>query len=109
MSINANSTDSSIHLEIDGEMTIYTALEQKNDLAAYLSEGKDIQIDLSGVSEIDSAGTQLLLFVKQEAAAKEIPLTLTHHSEAVVEVVDLYNLASRLGDDIILSADWKSK
>lgn len=96
------------HLAINGEMTIYTALEQKNALVHPLKSAKELQIDLSGVSEIDSAGLQLLLFLKREATELGIKLGLIHHSKAVVEVFELLNLSKHFGDPIVLSADWKT-
>lgn len=95
------------HLAIDGEMTIYTALDQKMAFSECLENNKELQIDLSGVSEIDSAGLQLLLFVKREANERHIKLSLIHHSQPVVEVFELLNLGNHFGDPIVLSANWK--
>lgn len=85
-------------------MTIYTAMEQKNKLIEYLTPDHELQIDLSAVQEIDSAGLQLLLWLKQEAPR----LNLIHHSRAIVEILELLNLASHFGDPIVLSSDWKT-
>lgn len=96
-----------IQLSIQDEMTIYTALEQKNTLSEHLKTNTDIQIDLSGVSEIDSAGLQILLFLKREAIDRNIKLSLTQHSQAVIEVFEMLNLSKHFGDPIVLSANWK--
>lgn len=97
-----------IQLAIRNEMTIYTALEQKQQLAEYLKSVRHIQVDLAGVTEIDSAGLQLLMFMKQESTRHGIQLTLVQHSEAVVEVLGLFDLSTYFGDPIVISADWKS-
>ena len=94
-------------LAIQGEITIYTALEQKNALYEYLQNTKELQIDLSGVDELDSAGLQILLFMKREAAEHQIKFSLTQHSQAVVEVFELLDLSKHFGDPIVLSANWK--
>ena len=96
-----------IQLVIQGEMTIYTALEQKNALSRHLHTANELQIDLSGVNEIDSAGLQLLLFLKREATEHQIKLNLVQHSLEVVEVLELLNLTKHFGDPIVLSANWK--
>jgi len=96
------------HLAIQGEMTIYTAREQKQVFSEHLNTNKELQIDLSEVDEIDSAGLQLLMFIKREAVAHGIKLSLIRHSQAVVEVLELLNLSKHFGDPIILSADWKT-
>jgi len=96
-----------VHLTINDEMTIYTALEQKNALAKYLINNKELQVDLSGVSEIDSAGLQILMFMKREANDRHIKLSLINHSQPVVEVFELLKLGNHFGDPIVLSAEWK--
>jgi anti-anti-sigma factor len=98
----------SIQLAIRGEMTIYSALEQKQQLAEHFKSPQQIQIDLAGVTEIDSAGLQLLMFYKQKATQRGGKLTLVQHSEAVVEVLELLDLSTYFGDPIVISADWKS-
>lgn len=108
MTIKVKESNDVTYLSIADEMTIYTALEQKNKLSQYLKADHELQIDLSEVSEIDSAGLQILLFLKQESSTKNIILSLTHHSQAVVEVFELLNLSAHFGDPIIISADWKS-
>ncbi len=97
-----------IHLSIQDEMTIYTALEQKHQLLDFLKTAKDMQVDLGGVTEIDSAGVQLLMFIKREAVSRNIKFSLMHHSQVVVEVLELLNLSKHFGDPIVISADWKS-
>jgi ABC-type transporter Mla MlaB component len=55
-----------------------------------------VEIDLRDVSEIDSAGVQLLLLVEREAAAVRRELRLVSPSAAVREVLTLLNLQTRL-------------
>ncbi len=85
-------------------MTIYNVSEQKNKLIEFLSSAIELQVDLSAVTEIDSAGLQLLLWLKQEASN----LKLVNHSQAVVNVFQLLNLAMYFGDPIVLSSHWKT-
>lgn len=104
MTINAVDQNGTVHIAIQGDMTIYTASEQKNQLAGYLKPKRELQIDLAAVSEIDSAGLQLLLWLKQEAGQ----LSLINHSRAVVEVLELLHLTAHFGDPIVLSSHWKT-
>lgn len=104
MTINVTDKDGVVHIAIQGEMTIYTAMAQKNKLVEYLKPDIELHLDLSAVSEIDSAGLQLLLWLKQEVAE----LNLIQHSRAVVDVFELLNLASHFGDPIVLSSHWKT-
>ena len=106
MTIIAKEKSDKLNLSIDDEMTIYTALEHKKSLLEYLKIGKDIEINLSSVSEIDSAGVQLLMFFKHEAEQHNFKLVLVEHSQAVTEVFELLNLGSHFGDPMVLSAEW---
>ena len=104
LTIEASDNNGITTIAIQGEMTIYTALEQRDQLAEYLKPNQAIQIDLAAVSEIDSAGLQILLWLKQETSH----LTLINHSRAVVDVFELLNLTTHFGDPIVLSSHWKT-
>ena len=91
-------------LPIEGELTIYTAAELKGKLVEALAAAKPIEIDLARVDEIDSAGLQVLMLAKREAARIEQPLTLVNHSHAVMECLDMCNLTAAFGDQVILLA-----
>lgn len=92
------------HLRPEGEMTIYTADELKGRLVAALGQCKELEIDLSQVSEMDTAGLQLLVLAKREAAAKNKTLRLIFHSPAVVETLDLCNMSRAFGDPIVIQS-----
>jgi anti-anti-sigma factor len=87
---------------IEGEMTIYTALEMKDKLLSPLSQCADMELDLAGVGEIDSAGLQLLVLLKQEARAQGKSLSITGHSPAVLEIFDLCKLEGFFGDPVLI-------
>ena len=54
------------------ELTIQTAAENKAVIVAALGWGTDIEIDLGKVTEIDTAGIQLLLLAKREAVTSAL-------------------------------------
>lgn len=90
------------HIAIDGELTIYTALDLKATLLAGLSTHEELELDLSGVEEIDAAGLQLLVMVKQQAAALSKALRFTGHSPVVLDLLDLSGLAGFFGDPLLI-------
>src|SRR5665647_2793638 len=90
------------HITIEGEMTIYTALELKDQLLAPLDQCVHMEIDLAGVSEIDSAGLQLLVMAKNEARERGKNLSISNHSPAMLEVLELCNLESFFGDPVLV-------
>ncbi len=89
-------------LRIENELTIYSAAEAKQTLSRHLLESAALEVDLSRVSEIDTAGCQLLLVLEQEAAAQGKTLTFRGHSRAVLDLLDTYNLAAFFGDPLVL-------
>ena len=88
-------TGSGCVLRIEGELTIFRAAELKPLL---LAEPLPLAIDLSGVTDIDTAGVQLLMLAKNTARAQQRELRLVAYSPAVIEVFALLNLAACFGD-----------
>ncbi len=88
-------------------MTIYNAAQIKEELISAMAQGvnshQGIEINLGQVSEIDAAGLQLLALVKREAAEKKLALQFVAHSKAVMEMLDLCNLAGVFGDPVVIS------
>jgi anti-sigma B factor antagonist len=91
-------------LVVNGAMTIYEAAAAKTALLDALAKTREIEIDLSGVEEIDTAGVQLLILVKHVAVKAGKSLRLVQHSAATLEVLDRYNLTSYFGDPVVISA-----
>ena len=91
-------------LVLSDDMTIYNAAVQKMKLLEALSECAELDIDLSQVSEMDTAGFQVLLLTKREALKANKTVRLTAHSKPVTELLDLYNMASYFGDPMVIPA-----
>ena len=87
-----------VRLTLEGELTIYGAAELQARLVAALADAPEgLDIDLAGVTDIDSAGVQLLLATKKSLQARERDLQLIAPSEAVLEVLDFLDLSDHLG------------
>lgn len=89
-------------LRIQGEMNIYRAAELKQELLAPLAPGATVEIDLSGVTDLDTAGLQLLMLAKKTANATGAELRLVAHSPVVVDVLELLDLAAWFGDPLVI-------
>jgi anti-anti-sigma regulatory factor len=92
-------------LRIEGELTIFRAMELKPLL---LAEPPVDQIDLSGVTDLDTAGLQLLMLAKKTALAKHRDVRLVGHSPAVLDVFELLNVAAYFGDHLVLDSRSKT-
>lgn len=82
-------------LFLEGGLTIYRAAEVKDQLLGALVLADRLQVDLAGVTEIDSAGVQLLLLARRTAETMGRALHLSAHSAPVREVFDLLALDGR--------------
>jgi len=83
-------------LIVEGELTIYTAAEMKEKIGTLLSN-ESIEIDLSQVGEIDTAGLQLLLLAQRECAKQEKTIVFSSPSEAVLACWNMCNLQETFG------------
>ena len=90
-------------LALSGPLTIYTVASARQEIPARLAKSKAKALDLSGVDDLDTAGAQLLLWLKRNEAHLGSELVMVHHSPAVVEVLDLLRLTATFGDTILLS------
>lgn len=84
---------------IAGELTIFRAAELMPQL---LASPPPQELDLSGVTEIDTAGLQLLMLAKKRAQLEQRPLHLVAHSAAVTDVFELLNVAAYFGDPLVV-------
>src|SRR6266404_97787 len=94
---------------VQGNMTIYEAAAAKPALLGALAEATEMEIDLSSVVEMDTAGLQLLILVKRESLRAGKPVRLTGHSEASLDVLDRYNLSGYFGDPVVISPRTQKK
>ncbi|WP_428826648.1 lipid asymmetry maintenance protein MlaB [Azonexus sp. IMCC34842] len=91
-------------LTISQELTIYHAMDLKEQFIEALADADALELDLSQVAEIDTSGLQLLLLTKREAGRQGKQLTIVAHSPAVRQTLDFCNLASFFGDPVIITA-----
>lgn len=89
---------------MEGPLTIYEAARHKEKLLEALHGATKLEIDLSHVAEMDTAGIQLLVLVKREALRENKQVRLLAHSPASLEVIDMYRLGGYFGDPVVISS-----
>lgn len=104
MPVNVKKKKDVTHLHIDDEMTIYSASTLKDELLNQLESSKDLEVSLQDVSEMDSAGLQIMLVMRDQAQKAGKNLRFVHHSAAVIDVIETLNLAAHFGDPIVMPA-----
>lgn len=95
MSKSKKTAKAAAALRVEGEMTIFRAAELKPQL---LCSPALQSLDLVGVTEIDTAGVQLLLMARRAAQAEGGKLELVASSPAVDDVLALLNVCGCFGN-----------
>jgi anti-sigma B factor antagonist len=85
-------------LSLVGELNIYSAATVRAELLQTLESRQQLEVDLEGVEDFDTAGVQILLVLKTEAARQNKAINFVKHSVAVWEVLELLHLVGELGD-----------
>lgn len=84
---------------IDGELTIYTATELKDDFTRLIADQREMELSLANVSEIDSSGIQWLMLAKRERSRKKLSFRLIDHSSEVLQIFEHLALAPYFDDE----------
>lgn len=87
-------------LVFDGEITIYTVAQIKEELfAEQESFSPQVTLDLQAVTEIDTAGVQLLLFLKKNVEAASRKISITKTNELIDTVFATLDINSHFAQD----------
>lgn len=92
------------HLALEANLTIYNAVDLKRQLLEALRASQGLDLDLSRVAEMDTAGFQLLVLAKRESQRLGRSLRIVGHSPAVQEVIEFFNMAAYFGDPLVIPA-----
>ncbi len=101
MQITGRKVRDGCRLTLSGELTIYTAATLKERLVRELGEPGPMEIDLGKVSELDTAGFQVLYGLRRACARIGKDLKISSPSQTVREVFELYNAARHFGDSFL--------
>jgi anti-sigma B factor antagonist len=105
--VTQQNIDGETRLTVDGDLTIYHAAEIKQRLVDGVRAGA-LELDLSHVGEVDTAGFQLLALAKRESLSQGHSLRIVGHSPAVREVVEFLNMVAFFGDPLVIPAAERS-
>lgn len=80
---------------LTGEWTIHAIAQHRDAMLALVNDG-NAMFDASGITDMDTAGLQLLLSAQRSVAQQGRELHLLHPSTAVKGVLQTYALDTRL-------------
>lgn len=93
------------HLALEDDLTIYNAVDMKRRLLDAVRQPRALDLDLSQVGEMDTAGFQILVLAKRESQRLGHDLHIVAHSPAVREVLQFYNMLAYFGDPLVIPAE----
>ncbi len=80
-----------LRLHVEGDVTIYTVTELKEQLVEDIYDYSNIEIDMKSVTKIDTSGYQLLLLLEKETVKQDKKISILNPSEDVKRIFKLYN------------------
>jgi anti-sigma B factor antagonist len=83
-------------LRLPAELSIQNAAEVRAELLAVLASGDPLTLDLSEVSEFDTAGLQVLLLARREAVGLNLGFALTDVPSTVLDTLAFVGLDGTL-------------
>jgi anti-sigma B factor antagonist len=92
MTVSTEKVNGLCKMRIEGGMTIFNVIDLKRDLLDTLNDSSELEIDLSQVNELDTAGLQLLILTKREYAALSKSFKIISYSPEVLSVMELFDL-----------------
>lgn len=88
MNVSIETGDNLISVRITGSCTIYEAADFRAALLPLVASMAPVMVDLSGITELDCAGLQILLALQKECAL----VLFSHPGDSTQQVLDLLNL-----------------
>jgi len=85
-------------------MTIYEAMELQTLFSETLAAHEQVNVNLADVGEIDSAGLQLMVALKNDALKQKKSMVFTAHSCEVIAFLDLFNMSQFFGAPVIIAS-----
>lgn len=83
-------------LQLDNEQTIYQVAATHAQLTSALQSDAELQLDLSGIEECDTAFIQLLLWLQLACQEQQRPLQLHSPSASLLRLTSQLGLDDRL-------------
>lgn len=95
MNVQTHIAENSLDIKMEGELTIYNATEIRQHFMGIIARaclGMDVRVDMQDVTEIDSAGVQLLVLLKRELIGLGLFVKVTCWSPPVEEIFDFVGI-----------------
>jgi len=87
MSFVREDTEGTIRLKVEGSLSIYEVVALRKEFLACLESESAFEIDLSNVSNCDTAGLQILIAARKTADQRKRGFCINHAPQIVVKTL----------------------
>ncbi len=109
MELRAEESPDGRLVRLPEELTISSVAEVAQALAALRISELPTVLDLSGIEEIDGAGLQLLMTLREFTRRQGVRLRLRGHSFPVLRAIELSGTAGYFGDRLVIPPGRRSE
>ncbi len=80
-------------LRLEGSLTVYEVGEMREVLLTSLEEDQDLFVDITGITDCDTTGVQLLVSARKKAGNDKKKFVITGASDAVRKAAECIGLS----------------
>ncbi len=91
-------------VDMPSELTIYTAADTLRKINDAYRQQRELTLDLARTHEIDTAGLQILMALKQQAERDQRQVFYVNHSAPVVKFLDFFNVSALFRDPVVIAS-----
>lgn len=101
MHFNVSRTPHGVKAHLREELNIASVAEDRDHLVQLLEPSGELELDLQGLTEIDTAGVQLLVALRKEADSMGCACRLSGSGESVLETFGSLGLGHVLEEPVV--------
>lgn len=103
LNVTARENEKHIEVNLSGALTLREVAEAWQRLETLYHQPKVLILNLAEVTDLDTMGFQMLLYLKSRARADGRKVHYARHSAAVLGALDLFGAVAEFGDKIHLT------
>lgn len=106
---NITEKEDGIKASVKGACTIRTASNFFKEIKTLWDKNRNLALDFSQVSEMDSSAYQILILFKREASKSKRIFRLINHSDATLRIIDIYGSIGIFSDKVQIDSETRAR
>ncbi len=105
MRISVAMQKNTLRVRLGESLDIASAADARSRLLQVSQSSDNLELDLSSLSDIDTAGIQILLALRRERTRKGVRTRMVHPSQAVLDAFTLIGLHHIFDEAVVVSRE----